>query len=59
MARKPTLERPRSAAVARTGFEKMQMSHRRMQKQIQRIKAEAAERTATGKPLHGGAVTRR
>lgn len=59
MPYKPTSERPRSAAVARTGFAKMQMSHRRTQKQIQRINAEAAERRATGKPLHGGPVTRR
>jgi len=59
MARKMTLDRPRSSAVARSGFEKMQMGHRRMQKQIQRIKAEDAARTATGRPLHAKAATRR
>jgi hypothetical protein len=30
----------------------MQMNHQRTRKQIERIHAEEAKRTATGKPLH-------
>jgi hypothetical protein len=59
MARKPILDRPKSSKVSRTGLEKMQMNHQRTRQQITRIHAEAAERTATGKPLHAGHVPRR
>jgi hypothetical protein len=54
MAEKPTFDRSKSSKQGRTGFEKMQLSHRRTRKQIQRIRAESAEREATGKPLHAG-----
>jgi hypothetical protein len=54
MARNPSAERPKSAKVARSGFEKMQMNHSQTRKKIQRIHAEAARRTATGKPVHPG-----
>jgi hypothetical protein len=32
----------------------MQMNHRRTRALIRRIQTEAAERLATGKPVHGG-----
>jgi hypothetical protein len=51
MAPKPQIgQRPKSSS--HTGFEKMQMSHERTRKDIQRILAERAKRTETGKPLH-------
>ena len=59
MAGKPIFDRPKSSKQIRSGFEKMRMSHQRTRKQIQRIHAEAAERTATGKPLHAGHAPRR
>ena len=58
MASKPSFDRPKSSKQIRTGFEKMQMSHLRTQKQIERIKVENAERTATGKPVHAGRPSR-
>ena len=58
MAVKPTMSRPKIGKAVRTGFEKMQMNHRRTSQQIRRIQAEAAERNATGKPLHRGFAQR-
>jgi len=53
MARKPqTDHRPSSSKDVRTGFQKMQMSHQRTRKEIQRIHLEQAKRTETGKPHH-------
>jgi len=55
MARKPMSDRQHKAPKAvRSGFEKMQMNHRRTRAQIRRIQTEAAERVATGKPVHVG-----
>jgi hypothetical protein len=60
MARKPqTTNAPRSGKVPRTGFEKMQMSHARMRKDIARNHAESAERNSTGKPVHPPQAYRR
>ena len=52
MASKPNFDRPKSSKASRSGFEKMQMSHRRTREQIQRIQVERAERATTGKPKH-------
>jgi len=55
MARKPMTDRQhKSPKAVRSGFEKMQMNHRRTRAQIRRIQTEAAERVATGKPVHAG-----
>jgi hypothetical protein len=59
MARSPNSERPKSAKVARSGFEKMQLNHLQTRKKIHRIHAEAARRMATGKPVHAGHLPRR
>jgi hypothetical protein len=42
----------KSSKQSRTGFEKMQMSHERLRKDIKRILAERAKRLETGKPHH-------
>lgn len=52
MAKPPVEHRSRASKQVRSGFEKMQMNHRRTREEIKRIRAEAAERTATGKPVH-------
>jgi hypothetical protein len=52
MAVKSSMSKPKIGKAVRTGFEKMQMSHRRTAQQIRRIQLEAAERAATGKPVH-------
>jgi hypothetical protein len=53
MVRKPQLaHQPKSSKESRTGFEKMQLSHQRMRKDIKRILVERAKRTETGKPHH-------
>lgn len=44
--------------TARTGAEKMQMNHLRTRKQIERLRKEAAERLAIGKPVHPKIVYR-
>jgi hypothetical protein len=55
MARKPMTDRQhKSPKAVRSGFEKMQMNHRRTRELIRRIQTEAAERLATGKPVHVG-----
>ena len=43
---------PTSSKAGRTGFEKMQMSHQRTRKEIERIHLERAKRAETGKPRH-------
>jgi hypothetical protein len=53
MARPANSEKPKpSAGRSRSGFDKMQMNHRRTREQIQRIRTEEAGRVATGKPVH-------
>ena len=63
MASKPNFDRPRSSKASRSGFEKMQMGHRRTREQIQRIQVEHADvrqpaspsmssASAVGKPFH-------
>jgi hypothetical protein len=52
MARNPISGRSKSSKAVRSGLEKMQMNHLHTRKKIQRIKAEAAMRLATGKPAH-------
>jgi len=54
MARPTSSERPKpsSGRISRSGFDKMQMNHRRTREQIERIKNEQASRSATGKPVH-------
>jgi hypothetical protein len=54
MARPANSEKPRASAgrKSRSGFDKMQMNHRRTREQIQRIRTEEAGRAATGKPVH-------
>jgi len=53
MARPGNSEKPRpSAGKSQSGFDKMQMNHRRTREQIQRIRTEEAGRVATGKPVH-------
>jgi hypothetical protein len=37
----------------------MQMNHLQTRKKIQRLKSEAAQRAATGKPVHVGNLPRR
>jgi len=59
MARNASADRAKSSRSARTGFEKMQMNHLRTRKKIQRMKAEAAERAATGRPAHAKNLPRR
>ena len=49
MVRKPQLaHQPKSSKESRIGFEKMQLSHQRMRKDIKRILVERAKRTETG-----------
>lgn len=36
----------------RTGFEKMQMSHARLRKDLARMQAERAKSAESGKPVH-------
>jgi hypothetical protein len=43
---------PKSSKLSRTGYEKMQMSHAQMRKDIMRILAERAKTESTGKPKH-------
>jgi hypothetical protein len=51
--RKPQTNYGRTSSKAgRTGFEKMQMSHQRTRKEIERIRLERTKRTETGKPRH-------
>jgi hypothetical protein len=54
MARKQeiTPHTPKSSKRSHTGYEKMQMSHARMRKDIKRILEEHAKTVATGKPKH-------
>jgi hypothetical protein len=54
MARSANTERsrPSGGRTTRSGFDKMQMNHRRTREQIERLKSEAAKRNATGKPVH-------
>jgi hypothetical protein len=54
MARPASSDRPNSASgrISRSGFDKMQMNHRRTREQIERIKTEQASRNATGRPVH-------
>jgi hypothetical protein len=53
MAYKPQMAHsPKSSKMSRTGPEKMQLSNERTRKEIQRIHAERAKRTETGKPHH-------
>jgi hypothetical protein len=54
MARPASSERPKSASgkISRSGFDKMQMNHRRTREQIERLKLEAANRNASGRPVH-------
>jgi hypothetical protein len=60
MVYKPQMgSKPTSSKEHRTGFQKMQMSHERTRKDIQRILAERARRTETGKPLHQPQAHRR
>ena len=51
--RKPQTEhRSSSSKEVRTGFQKMQMGHKRTRMEIQRIHLEQAKRKETGKPHH-------
>jgi hypothetical protein len=53
MPRKPNAEyRSSSSKNILTGFDKMQLSHRRTRNEIRRIKFEQAKRAETGKPHH-------
>jgi hypothetical protein len=53
MARKQEITHtPKSSKRSHTGYEKMQMSHARMRKDIKRILEERAKTGATGKPKH-------
>jgi hypothetical protein len=59
MARNLSSDRSKSSKSVRTGLEKMQMNHLQTRKKIQRLKSEAAQRAATGKPVHVGNLPRR
>jgi hypothetical protein len=59
MARNVSSDRQKPSKAVRTGFEKMQMNHLQTRKKIQRIKTEAAERVASGKPVHARNLPRR
>jgi hypothetical protein len=53
MARKQEITHtPKSSKRSHTGYEKMQMSHARMRKDIKRILEERAKTVATGRPKH-------
>ena len=54
MARAANSEKSKAAASRKShsGFDKMQMNHRRTREQIQRLKDEEAARIASGKPVH-------
>lgn len=58
MARASKPGNVKSARTSRTGAEKMQMNHVRTRNQIERLRREAAERAALGKPVHPKIVRR-
>ena len=58
MALSPHSRNAKPGRTTRTGPEKMQMSHQRTRKAIERIQKEAAERVSLGKPVHPKIIRR-